>query len=334
MSPAGSRGLRVSRARARRAVRPCSAGRRGKGTDTDTARATASRRVAHPAAEASTASVDAAAAVGPTGNAEFAVRNFGGWVDDAYVLPRGEAWVGFGAGFWRLPFANQVDAPMVSASIGVATGCTSPPPCLSRPFATRMASAHNGSATCTSSGKIGLRDPTRGFGVAAAPLLEVLSDGSWPSADGGTDRPCPLGRAGHSRIPRHRLAHLRQRRATSRAAPSSAAARSTSRWDTRRRPRPAQPQLLDSRPAGGPRSGRAPRPHRCERRFHVLPRPSISLYALTGRTLSQIDDYASRFFLSGGVSIRSRSRRRRRRSGLALAAGGWRRRARSATLQA
>jgi hypothetical protein len=37
---------------------------------------------------------------------------------------------------------------------------------------------------------------------------------------------------------------------------------------------------------------------------YLLPSPSVSLYALAGRTMSQIDDYASRFFVSGGVSIR------------------------------
>jgi hypothetical protein len=37
---------------------------------------------------------------------------------------------------------------------------------------------------------------------------------------------------------------------------------------------------------------------------YVLPRPSLSFYALAGRTMSQIDDYASKLFVSGGVSIR------------------------------
>ena len=57
------------------------------------------RTAGHPGKPA----VDAAAGLVPTGATEFAVRNFGSWVDDAYVLPRGEAWVGLGAGYWRLP---------------------------------------------------------------------------------------------------------------------------------------------------------------------------------------------------------------------------------------
>ena len=252
----------------------------------------------------SAGSVDAAAAVGPTGSAEFAVRNFGSWVDDAYVLPRGEAWVGIGAGYWRLPFADQVDAPMLSTSIGVASrlhvAATVPIATVRYPdgySASRLGDVYV-------SAKIGLRPATRGIGLALSPLVEVLSDGSWPTADGGT-----VGRV-HWAVPvnlEYRAAGWRtygsvgyfSRGAVfasgtidvsmgARAGVLGLLSHSYSTSD------PLVPTGVDVNRGRTDLSGGV----------YFLPRPSVSLYALAGRTTSRIDDYASKFFVSGGVSIR------------------------------
>jgi hypothetical protein len=248
--------------------------------------------------------INAAAGIGPTGNAEFPVRNFGSWVDDAYVLPRGEAWVGIGAGYWRLPFATQVDAPMLSASIGVADRLhlTATVPIANVRYVDGFSTQRVGDAYI--SGKIGLRDPTRGIGVAVAPLLEVLSDGSWPSADGGT-----IGRV-HWALP----VNLEYRGTGWRTYGSAGyfsrgAVFGSGTLDISLGARAGVLGLLShsysTRDTLGV-SGVDARRSRTDASggVYVLPRASISLYALAGRTLSQIDDYASRFFLSGGVSFR------------------------------
>lgn len=250
------------------------------------------------------ASVDAAAGIGPTGNAEFAVRNFGSWVDDTYVLPRGEAWVGLGAGYWRLPYASQVDAPMISTSIGVVNRLhiSATVPVASVRYPDGFSTTRVGDAYI--SAKIGVRGAARGVGVAISPVVEVLSDGSWPTADGGT-----IGRL-HWAVPvnlEYRGAGWRTYGSAgyfSRGAVFGSGTLDISlgthagvlalvshSYSTRD---PLVPPGVDVHRSRTDASGGV----------YVLPRPSLSLYALAGRTMSQIDDYASKFFVSGGVSLR------------------------------
>jgi hypothetical protein len=248
--------------------------------------------------------VDAAAGVGPTGAAEFAVRNFGSWVDDTYVLPRGEAWVGFGAGYWRLPFADQVDAPMLSASIGVAqrVHVAATVPVANVHYPDGFTSRRLGDAYI--SAKIGLRPATRGVGLALSPLVEVLSDGSWPTADGGR-----IGRL-HWAVPLNLEYHgTGWRTYGSVGYFSRGAVFGGGTMDVSLGTRAGVLGLLSyTYSTRDPLVGADVDVHRSRTDasggVYVLPRPSISLYALAGRTMSEIDDYASRFFVSGGVSFR------------------------------
>jgi hypothetical protein len=237
----------------------------------------------------------------PTTSAEFTVRNFGTWVDDAYVLAPGEAWVGFGAGLWRLSSVDQIDAPVFDASIGVAPrvhlSATVPVSTLRYPEG--ISDRTLGDAYL--SAKIGLRDPQTGVGVALAPVLEVLADGSWPDEDGD-----PIGRV-HWGVPLNiewRGTGFRVYGSAgyfSRGAVFGSGTLDVAVGEragviglvsyTQSVDAPADSLLRHSRTDA---SGGA----------YVLLRPTVSVYGLAGRTVSALDDYGSRFFVSGGVSLR------------------------------
>jgi hypothetical protein len=135
-------------------------------------------------------------ASGPTSATEWASRSFGSWSDDTFVLAPGEAWLGVSAGYWRLPFGDQTDAPILDATVGlvrrVHVGVTLPISTLT-PLDGGRAERFLGDSYV--SAKIGLRDAESGLGLAIAPILEILADGSWPGADGQ-----PIGRV-HWGIP-------------------------------------------------------------------------------------------------------------------------------------
>ena len=250
------------------------------------------------------AAIDAAAGLGPTGTAEFTVRNFGSWVDDAYVLPRGEAWLGIGLGYWRLPYADQVDAPMLSTSVGVArrvqVAATLPISSVHYPDGFNT----HGLGDAYFSAKVGVRTSDRGVGVAVSPVVEVLSDGSWPTPDGGT-----IGRV-HWALPINLEYRGRGWRTYGSAGYfSRGAVFGSGTVDIGVGPRAGVLGLLshtystrDPLVATGIDASRSRTD--ASGGLYVLPRPSISLYALAGRTLSTIDDYASKFFVAGGVSFR------------------------------
>ena len=126
---------------------------------------------------------------GPTGAAEFPIRNFGAWVDDSFVLDPGEAWLGLGLAYSRLSFANELDVPVIDTSVGlvphVQVAASLPVSNLRYPDGFR--DRYLGDVYL--SAKIGLRGADKGLGVAVAPLLEVLSDGSALDAAGE-----PIGR--------------------------------------------------------------------------------------------------------------------------------------------
>lgn len=109
------------------------------------------------------------------------VRNFGIWLDDASLLPKGKGWTTFGVGYWRSTFGHQWDLPSMDAGVAihrrVQVGFSAP---------VSYARYTDGSSTrglgdLYFSTKIGLIDPEqkgRSYGVAVIPVLEVLSSGS------------------------------------------------------------------------------------------------------------------------------------------------------------
>jgi len=115
------------------------------------------------------------------------LRQFGVWLDDASVPPKGKGWATFGVGYWRSTFAHQWDAPSFDGGLAlsprVQIGVTAP---VSRVRYTDGSSA-SGLGDVYVATKIGLVDPTakgRSFGIAVAPLLEVLGSSSVPEGGG------------------------------------------------------------------------------------------------------------------------------------------------------
>lgn len=115
------------------------------------------------------------------------IRQFGVWLDDATVSPTGRGWATFGIGYSRAPFGHQWDAPSVDAGIGVSrrvqVAVTAP---VSR-VSYLDGSSTRGLGDVYLAVKVGLRDPTtagRTFGVAVAPVVEVLSESSVPEGEG------------------------------------------------------------------------------------------------------------------------------------------------------
>lgn len=242
---------------------------------------------------------------GPTGSAEFPLRNFGTWVDDTSVLGAGEAWVGFGAAYWRLSYADQVEAPLLDASVGIAphvqVAATIPFSRLHYPdgFTDRYV------GDTYLSVKIGVREAGTGAGVAVAPLVEVLSDGSALGADGQ-----PIGRV-HWGIP----VNIEYRATGWRVYGSAGyfsrgAVFGSGSFDLSLGTRAgvlgiigytystAEPIVFDT----GTTTNRS----RVDASGGAYARvsPGVSVYGLIGRTISNQDAYATSFLLSAGVTLR------------------------------
>ncbi|HEX6739540.1 MAG TPA: hypothetical protein VF310_14775 [Vicinamibacteria bacterium] len=122
-----------------------------------------------------------AGAAGDPTVAVTGVRQFGVWLDDATLSPRGQGWATFGVGYTRALFGHQWDFPSVDAGLGlsrrVQVGITAPVSHTSYLDGTGT----RGVGDLYLSAKVGLVDPEakgRTFGVATVPTIEVLASGS------------------------------------------------------------------------------------------------------------------------------------------------------------
>lgn len=113
-------------------------------------------------------------------------RQFGVWLDDATLPPQGKGWMTFGVGYWRSTFGHQWDAPSFDAGLGlsrrVQIGVTAP---VSR-ASYADGSSVSGLGDTYVAVKIGLIDPSasgRSYGLAVAPVIEVLGSGSVQEGD-------------------------------------------------------------------------------------------------------------------------------------------------------
>jgi hypothetical protein len=125
---------------------------------------------------AAAATAPQAAPIAGTGS-----RQFGVWLDDATVSPTGRGWATLGIGYWRAPFGHQVDFPSFDAGVGVShrmqVAFTAP---FSHVSYTEGTSSR-GIGDSYLAVKFGVLDPEReghSFGVALAPVMEILGAGS------------------------------------------------------------------------------------------------------------------------------------------------------------
>jgi hypothetical protein len=222
-------------------------------------------------------------------------------VDDAYVLAPGEAWVGFGAGLWRLSSVDQIDAPVFDASIGVAPRLhlSATVPVSTLRYVGGFSDRTLGDAYV--SAKLGIRDPETGVGVALAPVLEVLADGSWPDENGE-----PIGRV-HWGLP----VNVELRAAGFRVYGSAGyfsrgAVFGSGTLDVALGGRGGVLGLISYTHSTNTLADGLGGRSRTDASGggYVILRPSVSVYGLAGRTVSPLDDYGSRFFVAGGVSFR------------------------------
>jgi hypothetical protein len=242
-------------------------------------------------------------ASGPTSATEWAARSFGTWSDDTYVLPPGEAWLGVSAGYWRLPFADQTDVPIVDATVGIArrvhVGVTLPVSNLT-PLDGGGTERFLGDSYF--SAKIGLRDADTGWGIAVAPLIEVLADGSWPGADGA-----PIGRV-HWGVPVNLEFKADRWRAYGSAGYlSRGAVFGTGTLDVSLGNR-AGLLLMLSQAYSTVTPAASAMPSRARTDLHggayALLSPAVSVYGLMGRTISRAEIDSPSLAISAGVSFR------------------------------
>ena len=109
------------------------------------------------------------------------VRQFGLWLDDASILPKGKGWTTFGVGYWRSMYGHQWDMPSLDAGWAidrrVQVGANAP---ISHASYTGGYTSR-GLGDVYLSAKVGLIDPDadrRTYGLAVIPVVEILSSGS------------------------------------------------------------------------------------------------------------------------------------------------------------
>ena len=109
-----------------------------------------------------------------------AVAYFGSWLDDASIVAPREVWVGLSTGYWQGANNRQIDAPVVSAAVGITPRVQAGGSASFYHFRDAEGFSERGFGSFSLYGKVLLADATRApsaIGVAVTPLLE-LSPGS------------------------------------------------------------------------------------------------------------------------------------------------------------
>lgn len=128
--------------------------------------------LASPATATSSTSAPAAGA--------NSVVYYGSWLDDASIVEPRDVWIGLASGYWRGASNRQIDAPVVSAAIGIAPRVQAGGSASFYHFRDAEGLSENGLGTFSLYGKFLLADPLRApnaLGIAVTPLVE-LSPGS------------------------------------------------------------------------------------------------------------------------------------------------------------
>jgi hypothetical protein len=143
-------------------------------------RGNAGRKGVPPGLQRSSTRTGAETAAAPVGlQPSPSFPQFGTWLDDASTAAKGMGFASIGATYWRGTGANQIDAPILGVTYGVASRTQ-----LSAtvPFYRARYEGFSGSGldNVYISGKISVVDPNAGagrFGVAVGGVAEILSAG-------------------------------------------------------------------------------------------------------------------------------------------------------------
>lgn len=109
-----------------------------------------------------------------------AVVYYGSWLDDASMVDPGDVWIGLATGYWRGDSNRQIDAPVVSAAVGITPRVQAGGSASFYHFRDADGLSENGFGSFSLYGKFLIADPLRApgaIGVAVTPLLE-FSPGS------------------------------------------------------------------------------------------------------------------------------------------------------------
>jgi hypothetical protein len=109
-----------------------------------------------------------------------AVAYFGSWLDDASIVAPDDVWVGLATGYWRGDSNRQIDAPVMSAAVGITPRLQAGGSASFYHFRDAAGISENGFGSFSLYGKFQIADPLRApnaIGVAVTPLLE-FSPGS------------------------------------------------------------------------------------------------------------------------------------------------------------
>jgi hypothetical protein len=239
-------------------------------------------------------------------------REFGVWLDDATISPRGRGWGTVGVGHYRSALGRQSDLPSFDAGFGLGHRVQV---ALSVPLARLRytdGSRTRGLGDVYFATKVGLVDPekTGTYGVALAPLLEVLGTASVFEGQGRVHWALPL-------TVERRFTGFRAYGSAgyfSRGAAFGAAALEVPLSDdvtgtfalTHTR-------SLSSDPLGDALLLARSRSDASLGATYFLS-PSATVYASVGRTVSHLDQNGSSLALSAGVSFGFQHRFRRRGS--------------------
>ena len=140
-----------------------------------------------PSASASRASqsglaspVTATASTSAPAASANSVVYYGSWLDDASMVAPKEVWIGLATGYWRGDSNRQIDAPVVSAAVGITPRLQAGGSASFYHFRDAEGISENGFGSFSLYGKFLIADPLRApnaIGVAVTPLLE-FSPGS------------------------------------------------------------------------------------------------------------------------------------------------------------
>ena len=105
---------------------------------------------------------------------------YGSWLDDASIVAPGDVWVGLATGYWRGDSNRQIDAPVMSAAVGITPRVQAGGSASFYHFRDADGISENGFGMFSLYGKFQIADAARApnaIGVAVTPLIE-LSPGS------------------------------------------------------------------------------------------------------------------------------------------------------------
>ena len=124
------------------------------------------------------ASSSASSSTNTPSSSASTVIYYGSWLDDASIVPPGGAWIGLSTGYWKAEALRQIDAPVMSAVVGLNRRLQIGGSVPIYHFRDGTGLSESGIGNIAIYGKALIIDPAsqaNGIGVAVAPLVEISS---------------------------------------------------------------------------------------------------------------------------------------------------------------